>query len=80
MSDYIQVPISRLAAEVLQALLEEFASRDGTDYGSRELTLEEKAGNLRRQLETGELCLLYHATSEQWDLVHRDQANELLYD
>lgn len=78
MSEYIQVPIARLEQQVLQALLEEFASRDGTDYGQRELTLEEKAGNLRRQLEAGDVLLVYHSPSEEWDLVSSDQANALL--
>lgn len=80
MTDYIHVPLARLDVAVLQALLEDFASRDGTDYGERELTLEEKAGNLRRQLDAGDICLLYHGPSEQWDLVDRDQAAELLTD
>ena len=40
MAEFVMVPPQRLQAEVLQALLEEFASRDGTDYGERECTLE----------------------------------------
>ena len=78
MSGYIEVPTSRLDAEVLESLLEEFASRDGTDYGARELTLEEKVGNLRSQLASAELQLLFHTESEQWDLVSREQALSLL--
>ena len=80
MSDYVRVPLAQLDSSVQDALLEEFASRDGTDYGERELTLEEKAGNLRRLLEAGELWLLYHGPSEQWDLVDRDRATSLLAD
>ncbi|QFU76045.1 YheU family protein [Halioglobus maricola] len=80
MSAYIIVPVDRLAEAVLQALLEEFASRDGTDYGERELTLDEKAGNLRRQLDADELCILFHSESEEWDLVTREQADLLLND
>lgn len=68
----------RLGAEVLQALLEDFASRDGTDYGAREFTLEQKAEQLRRQLELSELALLYDADSEQWDLVDAERARCLL--
>ncbi|TGD75234.1 YheU family protein [Mangrovimicrobium sediminis] len=78
MSSYIAVPVERIAAETLQALLEEFASRDGTDYGAVELTLVEKTGNLRRQLDSGELCILYHLDTEQWDLVERQRAAELI--
>ncbi|GHD23533.1 hypothetical protein GCM10007052_36360 [Halioglobus japonicus] len=78
MPGYLEVPPGRLPQEVLQAVLEEFASRDGTDYGERELTLDEKAGNLRRLLDTGELCILFHSESEAWDLVSREQAEILL--
>jgi uncharacterized protein YheU (UPF0270 family) len=80
MADYTRVPPERLGAEVLQAVLEEFASRDGTDYGERELTLAEKAGNLRRQLEAGEICILYHHPTEAWDLVDLDRVATLLDD
>ncbi|MBT7717776.1 MAG: YheU family protein [Halieaceae bacterium] len=80
MSSYVQVPLNRLSGDVLQALLEEFASRDGTDYGAVELTLEQKAGNLRRQLEREEVAILFDTESEQWDLVAADQLQALLQD
>ncbi|MBT3410083.1 MAG: YheU family protein [Halieaceae bacterium] len=80
MSSYVQVPLNRLSGDVLQALLEEFVSRDGTDYGAVELTLEQKAGNLRRQLEREEVAILFDTESEQWDLVAADQLQALLQD
>ncbi|MBT6123923.1 MAG: YheU family protein [Halieaceae bacterium] len=80
MSSYVQVPLNRLSEDVLLALLEEFASRDGTDYGAVELTLEQKAGNLRRQLEREEVAILFDTESEQWDLVAADQLQALLQD
>ena len=80
MSSYIEVPVSRLGPELLQGLLEEYASRDGTDYGEVELTLEQKTGNLRRQMQRGDLFIVFETESEQWDLVNADQARELLQD
>ena len=80
MSSYIEVPANRLGPELLQGLLEEYASRDGTDYGEVELTLEQKTGNLRRQMQRGDLLILFETESEQWDLVNADQARELLQD
>ena len=78
MAQFVRVPPERLQGDVLQALLEEFASRDGTDYGERELTLEQKVGRLLRQFHTGDLQILYDADSEQWDIVPRAQAEQLL--
>jgi uncharacterized protein YheU (UPF0270 family) len=78
MAQFVRVPPERLQADVLNALLEDFASRDGTDYGLRELTLEEKVQSLRNQLTQGQVALLYDSDSEQWDLVPDDQAELLL--
>ena len=78
MADFVLVPPQRLQADVLQALLEEFASRDGTDYGERETPLAQKVEQLRSQLLSADLQLLYDADSEQWDLLPSAQAEVLL--
>ena len=78
MAQFVEVPLQRLQADVLQALLEEFASRDGTDYGERELSLQQKVSQLGSQLQSGELILLFETDCEQWDLLPRDQALHLL--
>ena len=78
MAQFVAVPLKRLQDEVLQALLEEFATRDGTDYGERELDLEEKVERLQYQLRAGDLHVLYDLDCEQWDLVPRAQAELLL--
>ena len=78
MTHYLDIPFQRLDADVLRALLEEYASRDGTDYGARERSLEEKVGDLARQLAAGELRILYETATEQWDLLPaRDAAARL---
>jgi uncharacterized protein YheU (UPF0270 family) len=77
-AQFVEVPCERLAAPTLDALLEEYASRDGTDYGLVESRLRDKVASLRAQLDNRSLALLYDAASEQWDLLPRDQAAELL--
>jgi uncharacterized protein YheU (UPF0270 family) len=78
MTQFVEVPAQRLQPEVLQSLLEEYASRDGTDYGEQELSLARKVGNLRAQIEQGQLLILYEVDGEHWDLVPAEQANLLL--
>ena len=78
MAQFVEVPLQRLQADVLQALLEEYASRDGTDYGEREHTLDDKVQRLRGQLRAGDVRILYDVGSELWDLVPRAQAEQLL--
>jgi len=77
-AQFIEVPCERLAAPTLDGLLEEYASRDGTDYGLVERSLQDKVASLRARLQDKSLVLLYDSASEQWDLLPRDQATDLL--
>lgn len=79
MAAFLEIPPQRLSVEALEGLLEEFASRDGTDYGERERSLAEKVADLRSQLTRGELCLLFDQDSETWDLCSREAARSLLH-
>jgi uncharacterized protein YheU (UPF0270 family) len=65
----VEVPYTRLAAEVLRRMAEEFVTRDGTDYGGVEKTLEQKVTALERQLERGEAAIVYDAESGTINIV-----------
>lgn len=49
----IKVPPESLSPEALQGVVEAFVLREGTDYGHRDFTLEEKCEAVRRQLRQG---------------------------
>ena len=49
-----RVPHTALEPATLRALIEEFVTRDTTDYGERERTLEDKVEDVMRQLRRGE--------------------------
>jgi uncharacterized protein YheU (UPF0270 family) len=53
-----------LSEEALQGVLEEFISREGTDYGIQEWSLEDKVHAVQRQLEAGTAVLVYDEDSE----------------
>ena len=72
------VPPSALDQETLRRVLESFVSREGTDYGPRVFTLEEKVDALRRQLTANEIYLTYDAESDSINLIPRDRAGPLL--
>ena len=67
----VEVPHAQLAPELLRRLIEEFVTRDGTDYGAIERTLAEKVAVVMRQLETGEAAIEVDAESETVDIVAR---------
>ncbi len=64
-----EVPMEALPQDVLRSLLEEFVTRDGTDYGAQELALEEKVENLRRRLARGEARIVFDPESESVNIV-----------
>ena len=55
----LEIPHQALEDDTLTALIEDFVTRDGTDYGAREVPLETKVAQVRRQLERGEAVITY---------------------
>ena len=69
----IEVPLDALSAAALRGLVEEFVNREGTDYGVRERTLDEKVGDVMRQLERGEAAIVFDPESRSTTIVVRKQ-------
>lgn len=58
-----------LSPASLRGLVEEFVSRDGTDYGRLEKTLDEKVASVMRQIEAGDVCIVFDRDEERANLV-----------
>lgn len=78
MPKFVRIPVAELASDTLNALLEEFASRDGTDYGAEETPLLSRVDQLRRQLESGDVALLFELDEERWDILPSADADALI--
>ncbi len=61
---FVEVPFEALGEDALVALIEAFVGREGTDYGLRERSLEEKVADVRRQLERGEARIVFDPETE----------------
>lgn len=55
----VEVPFSELSADLLHAVVESFVLREGTDYGEREYSLEDKVAGVISQLKKGEAKILF---------------------
>ena len=60
----VEVPPDALSSEALRGVIESFVLREGTDYGGREYSLEEKCAQVLAQLERGEVRILYDPHTE----------------
>jgi len=65
----IRVAPDDLAPETLRAVIESFVLREGTDYGERETSLEDKLAQVLRQLRRGEAHITFDPATESVNVV-----------
>lgn len=65
----IEVPFEALNAETLNALIESFIFREGTDYGRNEVEHETKMEQIRRQIQKGQVRIVFDPISESVTLM-----------
>jgi uncharacterized protein YheU (UPF0270 family) len=65
----MQIPHTKLSPATLRAVVQEFVTRDGTDYSSVERRIE----NVLRQLESGQVELHFDDQSQTCNLVNADE-------
>jgi uncharacterized protein YheU (UPF0270 family) len=53
------IPYAELSDHALRALIENFVTRDGSDYGQEEMAMTEKAARLLELLKSGNLLINY---------------------
>ena len=66
------IPVGRLSPKVLQSIIEEFISRDGTDYGEREVSLKIKVKQVKSKLEKGSAVLIFDDEAETTNIFLAD--------
>ncbi len=67
------IPWKELDAEILTNVIEAFVLREGTDYGEQARTLEQKVEDVRRQLKSGEVVLVWSELHETLNIMPRGQ-------
>ena len=63
------IPHTAISSEALHGVVEEFVSREGTDYGTLEYSFESKVRDVMRQLADGRACLVFDPETETCDIV-----------
>lgn len=61
----VRVPPDSLSPEAFSGLIEEYVTRDGTDYGEEELPLAEKTAQVRKLVNAGELVMVFNDVDER---------------
>ena len=65
----MDIPYERLSPDILQAVIEEFVLREGTEYGVQEYSLEQKVDAVRRQLRKGLVKIVFNPEDDTCSIV-----------
>jgi len=67
----ITIPPERLSGELLDAIIESYVLREGTDYGDREVPLEIKIVQVKKQIDRGQVVIVFDEDSQSCNLLSR---------
>jgi len=70
------VPHTELQPDTLRALVEEYVSREGTDYGGTSYSLAEKVDQVLAQLARGEAFILYSELHESCTIISKQELEQ----
>jgi uncharacterized protein YheU (UPF0270 family) len=68
-SEPIVIPHTELSIEALRGVIEAFVLREGTEYGEKDVPLERKVWDVRRQLDAGEAQIIFDPGTESVDII-----------
>jgi uncharacterized protein len=73
----VEIPRELLSEEAVEALIESFILREGTDYGHIETAHETKLKQIRKQLENGHIKIVFDPDSESATLLKKEDWERL---
>ncbi len=73
------IPYEELSSDALQGLIEEFITREGTDYGEEEIPLSIKVEQVKQSLKRREVVIVFDVASESVSIITRREADLLDY-
>jgi hypothetical protein len=65
----MEVPLDQLSKDALRSLVEEFVTRDGTDYGAVERNVDDKIEHVMRQLDAGDARIVFDPETQTANIV-----------
>jgi uncharacterized protein YheU (UPF0270 family) len=72
------IPYQQISPDALQGLIEEFITREGTDYGEEEISLAQKVGQVERQLTRGDIVIVFDSATESVSILTKYDAKLII--
>ncbi|MCK9196118.1 MAG: YheU family protein [Syntrophales bacterium] len=67
-----KITVNKLSSEALRGVIEEFISRDGTDYGEKEVSTETNYSYVKSKLQKGLAVLVFDDEAETTNILLAD--------
>ncbi|WP_374029691.1 YheU family protein [Bdellovibrio bacteriovorus] len=74
----MEVPQEALSPEALRGIIESFILREGTDYGREEAAFETKFNQIKKQLDKGDVKIVFDPNTETVGIVTKIEWQRLL--
>jgi uncharacterized protein YheU (UPF0270 family) len=68
----LKIPYDQLSPKALNGVIEEFVTKDGTDYGEVEILLETKIAQVLAQLKSEKAVIVFDQKSETCTILKSD--------
>lgn len=69
--DGIEIPLERIAPDILRRMLEDFVTREWSELTDSGYSLDEKVGQVLQQLKNKRAGIVYDTASETWNIIPR---------
>lgn len=73
----IEISVSDISAEALDGIIENFILREGTDYGREEAAFETKFKQIRKQLDNGDIKIVFDPNTETVGIVTKTEWHKM---
>lgn len=65
----LEIPAQSISEEALHGIIENFILREGTDYGREEAAFETKFKQIKKQLDKGDMKIVFDPNTETVGIV-----------
>lgn len=72
------IPYEQINPDALRGLVEEFVSRDGTDYGWNETSLATKVTQVLQQIKQGLVVIVYDSETQSCNIIPKQDVSPYL--
>ncbi len=73
----LEISSEQISTEILDAIIESFIMREGTDYGVHEALMETKLNQVKKQIKNGDVKIIFEQSTETVSLITESDFKKL---